>query len=84
MPPLYRKASSRVIIVLINPLLSFLGKFVLDINFVKLEEEGIREEFVAGRDHRSRGNYKHDGDHGCMKMCCEDQDFPIYVRISTQ
>ena len=53
-------------------------------NFVKLEEEGIREEFVAGRDHRSRGNYKHDGDHGCMKMCCEDQDFPIYVRISTQ
>ena len=47
MPPLYRKASSRVIIV-ITPFLSFfLGKFVLDMNFVKLEEEGIREEFAA-------------------------------------
>ena len=32
-------------------------------NFVKLEEEGIREEFATGRDRRSRGNYKHDGDH---------------------
>ena len=45
MPPLYRKASSRVIIV-ITPF-KFLGKFVLDMNFVKLEEEGIREGFAA-------------------------------------
>ena len=62
----------------------FLGKFVLDMNFVKIEDKGIREEFAAGRGCRSRGYYKHDGDHGCMKMCCQDQDFPIYVRISTQ
>jgi hypothetical protein len=53
-------------------------------NFVKIEEKGLREEFAAGRGCRSRGYYKHDGDHGCMKMCCQDQDFPIYVRISTQ